>query len=296
MAKQLTMGIDVGGTKIHAGLVRGRKILKRTRIPTGVKDGSKAVLANIERAVKDLWVPGVKGIGLGMAGAVDAGKGVYRQGPNFPRSFRGVPIGALLKRKFGVPTRVDNDVHCFTLAEAVFGSGKGFSSVVGIAFGTGIGGGIALDGTLYRGRDNAAGEIGHMTIGASDAVCGCGRPGHFEALASGSAMGRLFEARTGRKVTAYDVERAFKAGDAQAREVFAAVAEAMGIGIANVIQLLNPDIIVIGGGIARVRPLWKPMLAEAKRGVIFPELRSTPIVRSALGDDANILGAAILAA
>lgn len=295
MTSALTVGVDVGGTKIHAGLVaENGRILKRIKVPTQAKNGKKTILANIERCVSAVWDKKVRGIGMGIAGIVDAEKGIYLQGPNFPISFRRIPLSAWLKKRFRVPTAIDNDVHCFTLAEAVFGSAKKFSSVVGVTLGTGIGGGIVLDKKLYRGRNNAAGELGHMTISSSDAVCGCGMIGHFEALASGSAMTRLYEKATGKRLTATEIEDAAKSGDSAAITVFSEASAAIGVGMANIIQTLNPDVIVVGGGLSRAKALWRPMLAEAKRRVIYSSLRTTPILKTSLGDDANILGAALL--
>src|SRR5512142_2137304 len=181
MPKRTIIGLDVGGTKIRAGVIaRDGKILFSAKIPTETPRGKSVVLENIVKSVRAVWRNDVAAI-------VDHEKGIYRQGPNLPASFKNVPVAAILRRKFHVPVSVDNDVHCFTLAEAKFGAAKRFSTVVGLTLGTGIGGGIVMDGRLFRGRNNAAGEIGHMTVASSGpARCGCGRTGHFEAYGSGS--------------------------------------------------------------------------------------------------------------
>ena len=201
------IGIDVGGTKIRAGLVAPHgKVVKRVTIPTEAGKGSKTVLRNIVSVAERVWRNDVRGIGIGLAGIVDRKKGVFLQGQNLPRSFRNVPIGRLLEKRFKVPITVDNDVHCFTLAEATLGAGKRFSHVVGLMFGTGIGGGIVVDGRLFRGRDNAAGEFGHTVIDAgSPYACGCGRKGHFEAMASGTGMSNIYRRLTGKKIEPYEV-------------------------------------------------------------------------------------------
>jgi glucokinase len=297
MSKPFAIGVDVGGTKIHAGLVSIRgTVLASRRLPSGVSGGKKEVLRGIETSIAAVWKTGVKAIGLGMAGLTDPKKGIYVEGPNLPESFRNVEICRLLRKKFGVPTFIDNDVHCFTLAEALFGSAKGHRAVVGITLGTGIGGGIVMDGAIYRGRDNAAGEIGHMTLDIeSGAVCGCGRRGHFEALASGSAMSNLYAAATGRTVDAPEVEAAAMRGEEEAVRVLDRMATALAAGIANAIHALNPDMITVGGGLANANALWKPALSRIEEFVVYPALRKTPVVRAKLGDDANIIGAAWLA-
>jgi glucokinase len=296
MPKRLIIGVDAGGTKIRAGAVAANgKIVADTRIPTETARGKAVVLKNIIASVRQVWTKDAKAIGIGMAGIVDHAKGVYRQGPNFPAAFKDVPVAALLRKAFRVPVTVDNDVHCFTLAEAKFGAAKRFSSVVGLTLGTGIGGGIVLDGRLYRGRNNAAGEIGHMTIGfGNDAVCGCGRKGHFEAFGSGSAMRKLYKQLSGRDSDPKEVEKAALEGDAKAKETAAIMAEAVAEGLANVIHVLNPDIIVVGGGLAAADIIWKPALAGVAARIVYPALRDTPIVRAKLGGDANILGAALI--
>jgi len=165
----------------------------------------------------------------------------------------------------------------------------------GITLGTGIGGGIVIDGRLLRGKDNAAGELGHMTLDLhSDAVCGCRNKGHFEALASGSAMARIYKLRTGKILTPLEVEYAAKAGDKHALGVMGEMRLGLATGLANIMQMLNPDVIVIGGGLRRVKMLWQPAIKEAKKRVIYPELRSTVIVKSELGSNAGVLGASLL--
>ena len=296
MPAKLVIGVDVGGTKIQAGLISPTgRILKRATRPTETSAGKKAILRNIQEAIDEVNVSGIKGIGIGIAGMVDGVKGIYRMGPNFPKSFRNIPLAKLFSRKYRVPVRIDNDVHCFILAESVHGAGKGKKSVVGITLGTGIGGGIVIDGQLFRGAHNAAGELGHMTIDASSkAVCGCGMIGHFESLASGTAMAKLFTSLTGKKLMPIEVEEAAKHGNAMAKKVIKKMSEGLAAGLASVIHFIDPEMIVVGGGVAKADILWLPALTRAKKLIIFPKLRKTPIVRSALGSDAVVLGAGLL--
>ncbi len=290
------IGLDVGGTKIQCGLVSPTgKILAHVTLPTEVAKGRAAIMHNIMMAIEAVWKKNTAAIGIGLAGLIDHRLGVYRQGPNFPKSFRNIPFALLLGKKYGVPVRLDNDVHCFSLAEAVYGAGRNHRNVVGITLGTGIGGGIVINGTLYRGKDNAAGEVGHMIIDlSSDAPCGCKNKGHFEALASGSAMARLYKLRTGIDRTPLEVENEAKNGGKHALAVLTEMQHGLAAGLANIMQILNPDVIVIGGGLRRVKMLWQPAIKEAQKLVIYPELKKTVIAKSILGSDAGVLGASLL--
>lgn len=288
------IALDVGGTKISAALVTpDGKIIKRARLATEATRGKAVVLANIIKAVETVWDPSAKAIGVGIAGHTDHKKGIYLTGPNLPKGLRNVALAALLRKHFKKPVSLDNDVHCFTLGESKFGKGKRFSTVVGLTLGTGIGGGIVINGQIYRGRNNAAGEIGHTILSlSSDIHCSCGKTGHFEAFGSGTAMSRLYRGERG--LSPMDVENLYKSGDKEAKRVFSVMSDAIGAGIANVIHVLNPDIVVVGGGLAKVDNLWKPVEKSVKNHLTYPQLKSTPIVRSTLGGDANLLGAALI--
>jgi glucokinase len=294
MSEKTYIGVDIGGTKIAAGLVKGFKVIKRHIEPTSVKDGA-SLIRQVEVVVERLWTGQVSAIGVGIAGLTDHSAGVFLGGPNLPHKLAKTRISWLLQKRFKVPATIDNDVHCFTLAEAKIGAGKRFSSVVGINLGTGVGGGIVINGQLYRGRNNGAGEFGHSLIGSS-AKCGCGQKGHFEALASGSAMKRLYRKISGRSANATEVELLAKKGDRDAKKIFSVMADALGAGLANIILTVNPDVIVVGGGLAKVDMLMKPAIRLTASKIIYAPLRSTPIVRAKLGGDANLIGAAILAA
>lgn len=295
MKKNFLIGVDIGGSKIQAGLISSGRVLKRMRTATEAKKGERVVLAHIAKCVDAVWDKHVKAIGVGFAGLVDFHKGVILSGPNFSRSFRDVRLASWLRRKYGVPVAIDNDVHCFTLGEARFGAGRGHRNVVGITLGTGIGGALFLNGRLYRGRNNAAGEVGHMTIASkTGSRCGCGRLDHFEALAAGPAQSASFYRLTRKTLLPTQIETLAKAGDKKARKNIEEAGRWLGRGIANVIQTVDPDIVIIGGGVGRNKLLWPPMRRHMKLNVIYPVLRLTPIVPARLGDDANLIGAALL--
>lgn len=291
--EDMIIGVDVGGTKIGAGLVNSSgRVLQKAKLPSRAKMGREATLANLQLAIKTVWRPGVRGIGVGFAGAIDHRRGVVVESPHFSRSFRSVPVRALLARSFGVPVAVDNDAHCFALAEALRGAGRKYRAVVGLTLGTGIGGGIVIDKKLFRGRNNSSGEIGHTTI-ASEGRCECGRVGHFESLVSGSALVRLYQKATGRLLGSTEIE-ALARSPGTARNILQQMGEMFGVGLANIAAALNPDIIVVGGGFAGVKALWGPARAEFRRVVHFSTLRDTPIVPAKLGEDASIIGATLL--
>lgn len=294
--KCLTVGVDVGGTKIAAGLVTAAgKIIKHYRLPTEAGAGKKTVLDNIGKAVAAVWDPAVKGVGIGIAGLVDNERGLYLRGPNFPRSFSHIHLVKELTRAFGVPAAIDNDARCFALGEAVFGAGRGKHVVVGITLGTGIGGGIVIDGRPLRGAHKAAGEVGHMTVaGDSGTRCSCGILGHLEGLSAGPAITRRYRQLTGKNLLPTEIQELAGKGREAAVKTVAECGRYLGLGLASIVQVLDPDIIVIGGGVSRDPDLLKAAKQAFRAAVVFPELRRTPIVLSKLGGDAMILGAASL--
>ncbi len=295
MHAKTVIGIDVGGTKISVGRVSGGKVVAGLQHATDAGKGAKHVLDTIITLTKKLWTADVTAIGVGIAGVVDHKKGVFVGGPNLPKDLKNTPLVALLKRRFKVPVTIDNDVHCFTLAEAKLGSAKRFSHIVGLTFGTGIGGGIVLNGELYRGRNNAAGEFGHTVVSlGSTAQCGCGKTGHFEAYGSGTAMSNLYFTLTKKRLTPLQIEQIALRGDKKAKQVLAVMTDALAAGLANIIHSLNPDVIVLGGGLTNIKTLWRPITTKIRALVVSPKLGDTPIVFGSLGANAGVLGAALL--
>ncbi|MFC1615328.1 ROK family protein, partial [Patescibacteria group bacterium] len=205
-------------------------------------------------------------------------------------------LKATLERKIGgISVMVDGDAHCFTLAESKFGAGKKYKDIIGITLGTGIGGGIIIDKKLYRGVDNTAGEIGHIIIDAdSEAVCGCGGYGHWESLASGRALQNLYK-----KITDQDadidliIDMALK-GEKIAQKSIIQIGFSFSLGLASIINSLNPEIVVIGGGLSNIEFLWKVILNNLPNYLMREHLKKTKIVRAKLGDNAGIIGASLL--
>ncbi|MFH2063349.1 MAG: ROK family protein [bacterium] len=293
-----TIGVDIGATKVAAGLVSGGKVVKKFSATYSQEDRTdkKRFSAAIVRAIESVWQKSAQGIGLGVAGVTDPNKNVLLQGANFPSFFRNVDFGCLLK-KFDRPIRIDNDVHAFALGETVHGQGRGHDLVFGLTVGTGIGGALVLNGRIVRGRNNAAGEVGHTVIQMDGgASCSLGQSGHLESYVSGNALRRMIGERLTAPVLPENLEDLAAAGNREAIEIIAVAARALAVGFANVIQTVNPDIIVVGGGLSRMQTLWRGSKEHYRSLVTYQNMRSTPIVRSKPAFEAGIIGAAQLIA
>ncbi|HYO88474.1 MAG TPA: ROK family protein [Candidatus Limnocylindrales bacterium] len=313
------IGIDLGGTKI-AGAVYdtdSRQLLVRDTIPTQAHEGPDAVLARIAghactlAAAAGLEMAAVRGVGIGLPATFDWETGVIDLIPNLPGDWLNKPAGAILTQHLGVPAHLINDARAFTLAEATLGAGKGYPSVVGVTLGTGIGGGIVINGHLYRGLMGAAGEFGHHTIDMHGLPDGSGNPGGWESLGSGpaiAAMATKFVAqgattRMGEmagfdlnKITPELIMQAAEAGDAVAQDVLWRGGEYIGVGLSNILTILAPYCVVIGGGLSRLgRWITDPMIETIRERVRTIPLDKVAIVQAALGGDAGVYGAAIWA-
>lgn len=293
------VGVDVGGTKIAAGLVEAGtwRVLKTVELPTDAFGGRAVVLDNVIEAIKAVSADKIKGIGVGFAGAVDFKRGRIIRGPNFAADLAGFAMAKELSNRLKTPVTLDNDVRCFTLAEAKIGVAKGHANVFGMTLGTGIGGELVINSQPYRGKNNCAGEIGHATFAmGSEMLCGCGQTGHFEAMASGTAIRRLAGAVLGEELSATEVIAAAAQGNPKAKAVIEAYRESLAAGLANIAYIYDPDIVVLGGGLATIEDLWRPAVTIARQRVIYAPLKDLVVRRSRLGNRANIVGAAMLAA
>ena len=268
------IGIDIGGTKVAAGLVNGKgEILSEVRVPmssTGTAaDGLAAVSNAIEKITDATQDKSITAIGVTSPGPLDPRSGVVINPPNLP-CWRNFPLKAEIERSYGLPVTVDNDANAAGLAEALWGAGVGYSSVFYATLGTGIGTGIIFDGQVYYGRTGAAGEGGHTTIDyRGNYPCGCGKTGCIEAMASGPAIARRARAKVlddfnrGRtlvdiaggdasRITAEMVAQAWRTGDPMATGVLEETAEVLTVWLGNAIDWLEPDVIVIGGGVGEL--------------------------------------------
>jgi glucokinase len=292
--------VDVGGTKIAAGIVNDAgKVLARLETPTekarAYPDGLGHIVRMLGEAAQQVNT-GLSGIGIGSTGWVYPFTGEFGD-VDFLPGWKGANPVNDLAREFGVRVALENDGDAAALGEAVWGAGKGKSRLIYVTVGTGIGGGIILDGQLYRGADKGHPEVGHHVIDASGPRCTCGFRGCWEALATGPALASWFNAKAqaadpqARALTAKEIFQCADEGHALACEAVAREAYYLGLGLANLINLFVPDRIVLGGSIMKSIRLedLRQVIAEGCRFVPFEK---TELVLASLGEDANLIGAA----
>jgi glucokinase len=284
----LVLGVDIGATKIAAGVVNARaEVGASVLLPTRATEGYAASRAQVFAAIEQLFSPEIHAIGICAPGPLNPKTGIMVNPPNLP-GWRNIALADEVCRHFGVPCRLENDANAAGLAEARFGAARGFSSVFYVTLSTGIGSGIILDGKIYHGKNGAAAEGGHVTIDyGSEILCACGSRGCIEALASGTAMA----ARAG--MSTEQIGRAAAAGDALALRILDESAEMIGSWLGSVISLLDPDIIVVGGGVSQIgESLFTRLRRIAPARTINQFAYATPIVPAQLGANAGVLGAA----
>jgi glucokinase len=308
------IGGDLGGTNIRLALVDAEGGLSEPyRYPTPPSGDAAAIVETLAQGIRVLQhqarAHGIRlaGCGLGIAGLVDVRAGLVYTAPNIA-GFQDLPLKKLLEEKVDVPVTLENDANAAAFAEYWLGAGRGLGSLVTLTLGTGVGSGIVLDGKLWRGASGAAAEAGHMTVEADGERCGCGRRGCLEAYASATAIIRdaraalaageatALSGRFGARpetLTAKDVSDAASAGDPVARRLFERAGRYLGVGLGTLVNVLNPDLITLTGGLVAAGDLLlRPALAELDRRA-FPALRRrTRVVFSALADTAGMLGAA----
>jgi glucokinase len=312
------VGVDLGGTKILAGVFKpSLECIATSKLSTKSQRGPDRVIERIARCVQDavdeadLTMKQVSGIGIGAPGAVDFAGGTIMFAPNM-EGWKDIPLKKDLEKLLGIPVFVEND--CNIAALGVYGVELKSKpkSMLGIFVGTGIGGGIILNGDLFSGFNHTAGEIGHMVIDINGPKCGCGNKGCFEALASRTAIFQQIKAgvKDGQKtlltdmlgddledLRSGDLRKAIRRGDKFVDRVVEGAAEYIGIATANLINILNPEVVVLGGGV--MEALQDEMLSiiiETTRDYVMPgTMKGVEIVASRLGDDAGITGGAVLA-
>ena len=307
--------VDLGGTTVACALVSADgRIIAEKSIPTQSHEGPPAVLARISQLVLELArKAGEKpaAVGMGVPGLVDMGRGRTRFLPNLPTQWRDVPVAETLAREIGCPVFLLNDARLATLGELVYGHGRSARSMVFFTLGTGVGGGIVIDGKLRLGPLGAAGEVGHQTVVPDGLVCGCGNRGCLETVASGPAISaegirlmrsglapKLFEI-TGGEASAVgpaEMAQAAAAGEPTVREAILRAARYLGIGAANLVSALHPELIVLGGGVAAIGDLLiDEVRAEMLRRVRMFPTDGVRVERSMLADKAGLWGGIALA-
>jgi glucokinase len=313
------MGVDIGGTKVAAGIVdAGGKILTQLRKPMAANDGAEAGFKAVTSAIDSLLAgeaanpqAQVRAIGICAPGPLDPKSGVVLNPPNLP-CWRNFPLAARLAEVYRVPVKVDNDANAAALAETIWGAARGYRYVFYATVGTGIGTGIVLDGRIYHGHTGSAGEGGHVTIDYRGPLCPCGKRGCIEVLAAGPAIALRARARVAAEpargsallglaqgktesVTSEMVGKAYAAGDALARETLQETSELLTVWLGNIVDLFDPDVVVVGGGVAA---MLNPFFAEIKRLLpswcVNPRASEIPLVLAHYGADAGIAGGAAL--
>jgi glucokinase len=316
--KDYLLGVDLGGTKILAGVFDAKFDLKGTaKLSTKADRGVEAVIDRIARCINeavdecDLSLKQLRGVGIGAPGAVDSDSGRVIFAPNLP-GWKDIPLKKELEKRLGVPVFTGNDCNVCTLGTFDREYKAKPKDLIGIFIGTGIGGGIVINGDLYTGHNLTAGEIGHMVIEVNGPKCGCGNRGCFEALASRTAIFRKVQSavKDGQKtlltemlgpdladMRSGDLRKAIRKGDKFVEKIVEEAAEYAGIGIANLINILNPEIVVVGGGVieALESEMMPTLTKAAKEHVMSGTMDGIRIEASKLGDHAGITGAAVLA-
>jgi len=315
----LVIGVDIGGTKVAAGLVDpSGEILCHSRNPMVSNDGAARGLAAVTKAIETASAQAIsaagahnliRGVGICSPGPLDPKTGVVINPPNLP-CWRNFPLAAEVAHIYRVRVKVDNDANAAGLAETLWGAGRGYQSVFYVTLGTGIGTAILLDGHIYHGRTGAAAEGGHMSIDYKGPKCGCGKPGCIEILASGPAIAKRARAKieSGRsssmldlaggkldRVTGETVGQAHAAGDPLAGEVLKETVELLSFWFGNIVDLLEPDVMIVGGGVAS---MLKPFLGEIKDRLpsccVNQRCQEIPLVSARYGEDAGVAGGAAL--
>ena len=318
----LVVGVDIGGTKVAAGLVdHNGEIKLQTRTPMVANGEAGDGLAAVVSAINLLFDrdaearPLIRGIGICAPGPLDPTTGVVINPPNLP-CWRNFPLAAEVAKIYRVPVRVENDANAAALAEAYWGAGRGYRHIFYAGLGTGIGTGIVFDGKIYNGRTGAAAEGGHMSIDYRGPRCGCGKPGCIEVLAAGPAIARRARALLSSQmaspsnsrsrmidlangnidaVTSEMVGQAYIAGDPLAKQTLQETVELLSLWLSNIADLLEPDVIIIGGGVAA---MLNPFFGDISKGLaeycINSRCQEIPLLKARYGADSGIAGGAAL--
>jgi predicted NBD/HSP70 family sugar kinase len=294
-------GIDLGGTKIEgviAHAARPDRVVARERMATESDRGYDHVIARLLAVVERLEAasgmrrPAV--IGIGTPGAIEPSTGAIKNSNTV--CLNGRALARDVSAALGVEARLANDANCFALAEATLGAAVGRDVVLGLILGTGVGGGIVVGGRVLHGHHGIAGEWGHNPICGEDAPCYCGRRGCVETVISGPALERFYESRTGHRLALPDIVARARSGDPDADATLGRLTAKFGEAVAAVIDILDPDAIVIGGGVGNIDRLYEPVTREAIRQHLFNPSLDTELLRPTLGDSAGVFGAAMLSA
>ncbi len=294
MASNYHIGIDLGGTKIEVAILDSQdKILFRERLFTEAHLGSEHIFDQIH-ALYSKAVMSIQNkshtLGLGTPGSISKKTHLLKNSNTL--CLNDLPMQALLEDKLVHDIVIENDANCFALAEAIMGAGIGYPSVFGVIMGTGCGGGIVFDGKIRQGPQNIAGEWGHMVIDPQGSLCYCGASGCVESFISGGGLEKRIKNTTGNSISAMDFFR-IPLKDESLKKIKQDFYVRFGQALANLINILDPDIVVLGGGLSNEGSLYKEGIEEVYKR-IFNDVPTTPIVKNILGDSAGVIGAALI--
>lgn len=290
------IGVDVGGTKTLAAVVtREGAIEARVERPTVVVS-QEALLAELDSAVEELRAahPDPAALGFGIPSRIDQRAGRAIASVNIPLA--GLDFRDRMRERHGLPVAIDNDANAAAIGEWKTGAARGASYVVMLTLGTGVGGGLILDGRPYRGATGSGAELGHIVVVYDGPPCGCGGRGHLESFASGSAASRVAQELYGAEADAHELVRRAEAGEVEAVEAMAEIGRLLGAGIASLVNVFEPELIVIGGGFGEASELLLgPAREVLARDGLVPARDTVKVVPAQLGSDAGVIGAGMVA-
>ncbi|MFW6308690.1 MAG: ROK family protein [bacterium] len=310
------LGVDLGGTKILTALAdKEGQVLARSNIPTQAAEGQEVIIGNIKKTIDTVLEESgitkdkIAKIGIGSPGPLNSKEGIIYETANLP--WKNVPLVDIMEEQTGRPVSLENDANAAALGEKWFGAGKDVEHMIYVTVSTGIGGGIIIDKRILQGADGAGGEIGHMVIKPEGPVCGCGKRGCLEALASGTAIARigkesyhedkstLIAEMAGddpEKIDAILVAQAAKKGDPTAQKIYEQAGYYLGMGLANLINIFNTEKIVFGGGVMKDRELLnEPMMDSLQKNTLPTSLDKVELTNSELKSDTGVMGALAVA-
>lgn len=301
MMEKYIIAIDLGGTNLKTALldshcnIRNKNVLKTRSL--GKKD---ELMKGIVYSINDILVRNklkkrdILGIGLGLPGPIDVERGIVHFLPNIP-GWRGIKLKNILESKIGLPVFLDNDANLMSLAESRLGAARRFRNVVCVTLGTGVGGGLIIDGRLYRGSTFNAGEIGHIPVNENGPRCNCGGVGCLEVYIGNNKIMQRAARLFGRHISLEELSALSKKADRKARKVWVDTGRYLGIALAGVVNTLNPDCIVIGGGVANAgKVLFDAIKTTLLKRAMSVQAKHVKVFKSSLGNDAGLIGAAIL--
>ena len=294
-------GIDLGGTKIEGVILdEAQQPVIRERVATGQERGYGHILMQISGLVRSMseksGIPRPESIGIGTPGRTEGSDGVVKNSNTI--CLNGMPLGKDLEEVLGMAVSVENDANCFALAETLMGAGRdemgrSARTAFGIILGTGVGGGIVCDGKIIRGAHGIAGEWGHNPIPGESSPCYCGRRGCVETVISGPALEAFYQSSSGRRLSLREIAAA-SGRDQAARRTIDRLVTSFGRALAAVVNILDPDLVIIGGGVGNIRQLYSPEARRAIEAHLFNRTLDIPVLPPVLGDSAGVFGAALL--